>query len=458
VRLRTRLALLSTAATAVVVVGASTAAYVATRADLRRAFDEQLTARAMHLGPAGRFDPDHLGDRPPRPGEGGIRTTDVSVQYIVGSTVVRLPGQTQYPAAVPSDLAVARGEVPATLRDAEVDGVHTRVLTVATPRPSVAVMIAQPWTATDAALDRLRLVLAAIAAGGILLAGLLGLVVARTGLAPVDAVADAAERVARTEDLSERLPVSGDDEVARLATSLNSMLEALEGSRRQQRHLIEDAGHELKTPLTSVRTNVELLSRVEASGTPLPAPERASLLTDLRGQVEELSVLVGELVDLARERPPASEAVEVDLTAVVERAAARTRVHGAAPTIALDLEPATVDGNQRLLERAVTNLLSNAVAWSPPDGTVEVRLRGTAITVRDHGPGFEPGDLGRVFDRFYRSDAARGKPGSGLGLAIVRQIAEWHGGTVDAANAPGGGGLVTLRLGSPAAVPASPDP
>jgi two-component system sensor histidine kinase MprB len=151
-------------------------------------------------------------------------------------------------------------------------------------------------------------------------------------------------------------------------------------------------------------------------------------------------------------------AVEVDLTAVVERAAARTRVHGAAPTIALDLEPTTVDGNQRLLERAVTNLLSNAVAWSPPDGTVEVRLRGTAITVRDHGPGFEPGDLGRVFDRFYRSDAARGKPGSGLGLAIVRQIAEWHGGTVDAANAPGGGGLVTLRLGSPAAVPASPDP
>jgi two-component system sensor histidine kinase MprB len=444
--LRSRLALLSAAATAVVVIAASVAAYVTTSTDLRRAFDERLIARASGPGPRGGFDPDRLGGVA-RPDPGGIRTSDLSVRLVSATGQVSAPlGADRAPAVTPDDLAIAAGTRASMLRDVEVSGIHLRVYTVS-PRAGFALMLAEPLAAVDDALGHLQLVLLLIGGLGIAAAAGLGLVVARAGLGPLDRLGAAAERVAATEDLSERLPAEGASELARLGTTINAMLEALEASRAQQRHLIEDASHELRTPLASMRTNVELLARSEAAGTAIPLEDRKALLHDLTEQAEELSVLVGELVDLARDPSLPDATGEVSLAAVVQRAAARARLHDG-PTLTLDLTDSVVHGDQRLLERAVVNVIANALAWSPADGTVDVRLADGTIVVRDRGPGFLPADLPRVFDRFYRSDAARGKPGSGLGLAIVRQVAERHGGTATASNAPEGGAIVTITLPS----------
>ncbi len=445
-KLRTRLALLSAGATAAVVVAASIAAYVTTSNDLHRAFDERLMARADGPSPRRGFDPDRLGV-PPRPGPDGIRTTDVSLRVITAAgVVITLPGDERAAAVTKDDIAVAAGKRGRLLRDAEAAGIHVRVYTVS-PRAGFAVIITQPLAAVDDALAHLQLVLLLIGGVGIAVAAGLGLLVARAGLSPLDRLGAAAERVATTENLADRLPEEGASELSRLGTTINGMLEALEASRAQQRHLIEDASHELRTPLASMRTNVELLARSETTGTAIPVEDRRALLRDLTEQAEELSVLVGELVDLARDPSVSAESGEVSLAAVVERAAARARSHDGT-TITLDLTDSVVLGDQRLLERAVVNVIANALAWSPPDGTVEVRLAGQMITVRDHGPGFLPDDLPRVFDRFYRSDDARGKPGSGLGLAIVHQVVARHGGTVEAHNAPDGGAVVTIALPS----------
>ena len=442
--LRARLALLAAGAAATVAVAASIAAYVTTRNDLERSFDRAIRGRANELASDPHLDFDHV-DRLPEP---SIRTAAVSVSFVrADGSTISPPGQELTPTPTVAEIAVAAGRSPGAQHDVTINGVHARVMTVPTRQPGTAVTVTQALTEIDDTLDRLRLVLLVIGAAAVAASAALGLVVARAGLRPLDRLTEATEQVARTEDLSRRVEVNGTDEVARVGHSVNAMLEALESSRTTQRNLIEDAGHELRTPLASVRTNVELLARAERDQDPerLPPADRAALLGDLTTQVQELSLLVGELVDLARDRPSAATG-EVDLAAVVERTVSIARQHGDAPTFELALEPTTLVGNQRLLERALTNLLANAATWSPPGGVVDVRLAGRELTVRDRGPGFAGADLPRVFDRFYRAEAARGTPGSGLGLAIVRQIIEWHGGTVAAANASDGGALVTVTL------------
>ena len=255
--------------------------------------------------------------------------------------------------------------------------------------------------------------------------------------------------MAATRDLSRRIDVTGTDEVARLAGRFNEMLGALEASRRAQRQLVADASHELRTPLTSLRTNIEVLARSDG----MPAADRESLLRDLVSQLEDLTVLVGDLVDLAREEEQggvalsaAAGAEEVRLDAVVEQAVERARRHAPLLSFEADLEPVVVRGVPERLDRAVANMLDNAIKWSPAGKVVEVSVRESEVTVRDHGPGIDPADLPFVFDRFYRAPAARGVPGSGLGLAIVRQVAEAHGGTVTASRADGGGTVLRLRL------------
>jgi two-component system sensor histidine kinase MprB len=172
------------------------------------------------------------------------------------------------------------------------------------------------------------------------------------------------------------------------------------------------------------------------------------VLAGVRGQLEELTVLVGDLVDLARPgEQPAEEAEDVRLDQLVAQAVERARGHrDGAVRFRLDASPCVVRGSRARLHRAVSNLLDNAVKWSPPGGAVEVTVREGEMAVRDHGPGIPSGDLPHVFDRFYRSPAARGLPGSGLGLAIVRQVADAHGGTVTAEAAEGGGARLRLRL------------
>jgi two-component system sensor histidine kinase MprB len=237
--------------------------------------------------------------------------------------------------------------------------------------------------------------------------------------------------------------------VSRLARAFNTMLEALEHSQRAQRRLVADASHELRTPLTSLRTNLEVMAR---NG--LDDSDRDRLRRDLVAQLEEMTGLVGDLVELAREEepePPPAEDLRFDelVAAAVERA----RRHAPLVTFTTELEPALVEAVPARLDRAVANLLDNAAKWSSPGGTVDVRLAHGELTVRDRGPGIAPEDRGRVFDRFYRTDEARGRPGSGLGLAIVRQVAEAHGGSVVAEAAEGGGALLRLRLPASQGIP-----
>ena len=346
---------------------------------------------------------------------------------------------------------VAAGHRPSSLRTVR----DQRVLAAPVGTSGLALVLAQPMDRTWRTLARLGVVLALVGGSGVVLAGLAGATVAGAGLRPVQRLTAATERVASTGDLRP-IPVSGSDELARLTHSFNLMLGAVAAAREQQRRLVADAGHELRTPLTSLRTNVELLlAASERSGTPgaaaLSDVDRKEIFDDVRGQVEELSTLVGDLVELARDDAPHAEHEPVELVDVVERALQRARRRSGEVRFETQPRPWTLLGDATALERAVLNLLDNAVKWSPPDGLVQITIRPTAdgwatLEVADQGPGIAEEDLPRIFDRFYRATEDRGRPGSGLGLAIVKQVAERHGGAVRATRAVGGGALLIVRL------------
>lgn len=324
------------------------------------------------------------------------------------------------------------------------------VAAVGFPGQNIALIAAQPLNNETAILTRLSVVLLLISGAGVLVAALAGTAVATGGLRPVARLTAATERVA-TGDLRP-IPVTGDDELARLGRSFNAMLGALAESQEQQRRLVADAGHELRTPLTSLRTNLELLVAASKPDAPALSPQdTAELHHDLRGQLDELTTLIGDLVELARQDAPQVIHEPVELTEVMERALDRARRRAGTVTFDVALQPWILLGDSSALERAVMNLLDNAVKFSPPEGHVRVTLRplgdGTAvIEVADSGPGIADEDLPHVFERFYRSTAARQLPGSGLGLSIVWQAAQRHGGMAYAAHAPEGGALMTLRL------------
>jgi two-component system sensor histidine kinase MprB len=292
---------------------------------------------------------------------------------------------------------------------------------------------------------------------GVIGAAAAGWGVARNGLRPLRRLTSAVEHIAMTEDLRP-LRVEGDDEVARLATAFNQMLLALGASRDRQRRLVADASHELRTPLTSLRTNLDLLRQAEGNSA-LPAAARLELLDDVRGQIEELSALVGDLVELARDEPTTHVVAEVDLAEVVERAVTRVRRRAHGVAFDVELDPWPVIGDASTLERAVTNLLDNAGKWSPAEGTVTVRLAGGVLTVDDEGSGIAEADRPHVFERFYRAEESRAMPGSGLGLAIVRQVVDRHGGLVEASQSPAGGARFSLWIpGVPGRTPAAAAP
>jgi two-component system sensor histidine kinase MprB len=304
---------------------------------------------------------------------------------------------------------------------------------------------------TKRTLNQLSVVLFLIGGAGILVAAAAGTAVARGGLAPVERLTSATERVARTGDLRP-IPVSGDDELARLTHSFNTMLGTVAESQERQRQLIADAGHELRTPLTSLRTNLELmLSASRADAPNLSEQDRVEIEADIRGQLDELTQLIGDLVELARQDEPREQFERVEVIDVVEHALDRARRRAGDIEFHVNLQPWVLTGDSSALERAVLNLLDNAVKFSPVGSAVQVRLYplgdGTAVLeVADSGPGIAEEDLPKVFDRFYRSTEARTLPGSGLGLAIVKHAAERHGGAVYAGRAAAGGALLTLRL------------
>ncbi|MDO8209468.1 HAMP domain-containing sensor histidine kinase [Conexibacter sp. CPCC 206217] len=396
--------------------------------------------RERRLGLAGRY-------ATPRDAL-GLQTTYVALIDADGNRVWPPGGAPALPVGG-SARAVAAGEHDAFFSDARINDTGVRVLT-SPLRPGFAVQVARPLTDVDRTLDRLALVLVLVSLGGIALAAALGRLVARTALRPVGQLTAAVEHVGETGDLTRRIEVGGsagaggsEDEIARLARSFNAMLAALEVSVGRQRQLVADASHELRTPLTSLRTNIEVLTLPAG----LPADERERLLRDVVEQLDELSGLVGDLVELAREEEPSVSVEDVRLDLLVAEAVVRARRRPAAPLFATRLQPCVVRGVPARLDRAVANLLDNAAKWSPPWAEVTVTLdAGGELSVRDRGPGIAEQDLPHVFERFYRAPGARGMPGSGLGLAIVRQVAELHGGSVTAEAAPGGGALLRLSL------------
>ncbi|MET9731446.1 HAMP domain-containing sensor histidine kinase [Streptomyces sp. NPDC006458] len=330
----------------------------------------------------------------------------------------------------------------------DINGKSVRTMTL--PLGSeVALLVALPLEDTQDTLEELALILLLVSGIGVLGAGAAGLAVARAGLRPVDKLTDAVEHVARTEDLTARIPVEEDDEdeIARLSRSFNSMTTALASSRDLQQQLIADAGHELRTPLTSLRTNIELLTRSEETGRPLPEADRKALLASVKAQMTELAALIGGLQELSRSEGQRGERVQVvSLEDTVETALRRARLRGPELTITAGLSPWYVRAEPAALERALVNILDNAVKFSPEAGTIEVSLQQGVLTVRDHGPGIPADELPHVFDRFWRSPSARALPGSGLGLSIVARTIHRSGGEVTLSPAPGGGTVATVRL------------
>jgi len=442
---RQRLALLSAAAVAVAVVLASGITFLIVRNELRGEVDQSLQDTVARIAvPAELLLP---GTVPPSAENvlvlpsGPLGSRDVYAQVVRpdGSIVRPRGGRIRLPADK-HVIEVALGDRKPFFSDATIGGVHARVYTASLPTGD-AVQAARPLEEVDRTLRDLTFALVLVGLGGVALAVWLGLLVARAALTPVKQLTDAAEHVARTRDLSRRIRADRTDELSRLGASFNTMLEALASSQDAQRQLVADASHELRTPLTSLRTNIEVLS-----SDALPAEDRRRLLQDVVAQLGELTVLVTDLVDLARGDEPALVAEDVRLDMLVADAVERARRHAPDKVFFAELDPSLVKGVPARLDRAVSNLLDNAAKWSPPGGQVEVRVRDGELSVRDHGPGIDDADLPYVFDRFYRATTARGLPGSGLGLAIVRQVAEAHGGTVTAERANGGGARLVLRL------------
>ena len=444
---RARLALVAAAAVALAVLTASFVIYFVVRDQLLSTVDDSLQATAVQIQASPPHDFAHFGTPAGELGGATVYPQVVDANGKVyptsASAEIRLPVSSEV-------IAVARGEHRGFFSDVEVSGIHFRVLTFPYifRSPNVpdgirgAVQASRSLTEVDHSLGRIKNLLILIAGGGIAIAAALGLAVSRAALAPVRRLTTATENVTETGDLSDRIEVTGRDELSRLAGSFNTMLGALEESSRAQRQLVADASHELRTPLTSLRTNIEVL----ASERKLPSGERERLLADVVDQLTEMTTLISGLIDLARGEQHTLEPEEVRLDLVASEAVERARRDRPAVTFTTDLQESTVQGVPSTIERAVANLLDNAAKWSPPNGDVEVAVRDGTLSVRDHGTGIHEEDLPNVFDRFYRSPSARGRPGSGLGLAIVRQVAVAHGGEVVAEAADGGGTRMTLRL------------
>lgn len=424
--LRWRVMLLAMSMVAMVVVLMAVAVYAVVSAALYTDIDNQLQSRAQLLIASGSLAAD------PAKAIEGTAYSDVNAMLVnPGKSIYTANQQGQTLPVGQPEKAVIRGELFMSRRTVG----DQRVLAIHLPNDS-ALLISKSLQPTNAVMTKLKWVLLAVGGIGVVIAAVAGGMVARTGLRPVGRLTEAAERVARTDDLRP-IPVFGSDELARLTEAFNAMLRSLTESRERQARLVADAGHELKTPLTSLRTNVELLMASSSPGAPpIPESELTELRADVIGQIEELSTLVGDLVDLTREDNAHGTVLEdVDMVEVIDRSFERVRRRRNDIQFDIDVIGWQVHGDPAGLSRAVLNLLDNAAKWSPSGGVVGLHLRQVdsahaELVVSDQGPGIAPEERGLVFERFYRSTASRAMPGSGLGLAIVKQVVVKHGGMI----------------------------
>jgi two-component system sensor histidine kinase MprB len=453
--LKTRVGALVAIVVGITVAMTSLAAFFTIRAQFYNSFDRSLERRAEAVAQSPTADIQGIVRFP----SGILAAADTRLALVFPDGTPLAARPEVAPPLGPAETAVAAGRKAFSIRTAVCGGAYSgaclprgaQFRVVAIPKiqsaegnARIAFVFAQSTDDINAKPEALGTALLVIGVAGVALASYAGVLVARRGLRPVSDLTQAAEHIAETGEL-QPIKVRGDDELARLGTSFNAMLKAVERAQERQRRLVADAGHELRTPLTSLRTNLDLLRQAEA-GRGLSAHDKAELMDDVVAQVEELTGLVSDLVELARDDVQPAEGRPVDLVEVV--AAAVERARRRAPEVTFDVwtRPWTVFGDARALERAVLNLLDNAGKWSPPGGTVTLRLSDGVIMVDDEGPGIAEADLPFVFDRFYRSEESRTMPGSGLGLAIVRQAAERHGGEVTADRAPQGGARMRLTL------------
>jgi two-component system, OmpR family, sensor histidine kinase MprB len=442
--LRTRFTFAVAAAVAAVTLVITAVAFLVVRSDLQNQVSQELRDQSVAVHRLARHYDGHIpaGWVPPHSDRFGASSPYEQLVTATGAVWAPAGDRGLLPAdAAAAAAAVAAGQRGSYYSETALDGVRAMVFT--TPlAPGLALQVAAPLNTVDTEVTSVGATLALLSAIGVALAALAGWGVARAGLAPVGRLAAVAEQVTATGDPASRVEVDRADELGRLATSFNTMLNALQRSLAAQRQLVSDASHELRTPLTSLQINAELLA-----GDPgLSEAERQEVLDRVVAQVGELGQLVAGVTELARGEPVTSAFGDVRLDEVVAAGLEGARRDWPQTPFTADLEPYVVFGSAGRLQIAVRNLLDNAAKFGSPGAPVEVRLLGGELTVRDRGPGIAPADLPHVFDCFYRAASARAVPGSGLGLSIVRQVAEGHGGSVRAESAPGEGTLIRLRL------------
>lgn len=464
--LRRRITGAAALAVAAVAVTLGVTGYLSTRSHLIGEIQHQLRARVSPLlqlhpsngdGPAGSRPAEGTGI-PPAPLLGGAPGYFEFV-YPNGRVVAGDGGKPELPVDG-HVLRISREAHGGFFRTARIHGVDVEVFTVGDRYDHYAIEVALPLTSVDSVVHELLLTYALLVGVGVLLAGLLGAGIAKAALAPIQRFTKQTEEVTSALDHPRRLEEKGAEELRGLAMSFNHTLDALERSIQAQRHLILDASHELRTPMAALRSDIQIFLEADR----LPDEERRALQQAIVAELDELTQLVADVVELARGSSPSDHTEPIELDGIVKEVVGRAQRRAPELAFSLELEPTVIVNSPDRVSRAVTNVIDNARKWSPPGGRIEVVLRDGVLDVRDHGPGFKDGDIESVFDRFYRADEARRMPGSGLGLAIVKQAAEAHGGFVIAANAPDGGAVLQVSFGAwtaatdRSASPAGPTP
>jgi two-component system sensor histidine kinase MprB len=466
--LRTRIALATALSVAAIALVLGAIGYLGTRSRLLDEIRQELYTRAAPYlvahPPPGESDSDnrHGGQLPVQRGPVCAHAAAFHVHSTLGGAtgyfqsvcpdgraIAESGGRPKLPVTA-RVRAIARAHRGSTYFSAVIDRTRVEILGIGDTPDRKAIEVALPLTATDRALDGLLVTYLTLVGIGIVLAGILGFAIGRAAVAPILRFAARTEQATSSLTRPGRLELGPTSELQRLATSFNRTLDALEASVRAQRHLIADASHELRTPMAALRSNIQIFLDADQ----LPSGERQELQGAIVAELDELTQLVSDVLELARGAPADARREPFELDVVVRESVDRAQRRAPGMRFELDLPPTVVDGAPELVARAVSNLIDNARKWSSPDGLVEVSLSDGTLIVRDHGPGIAEDDLPHVFDRFYRSERARRMPGSGLGLAIVKQAAEAHGGHASAANAPDGGAV--MRVSFPAARRAAP--
>jgi two-component system, OmpR family, sensor histidine kinase MprB len=429
---RLRITLLVSLAVGVAVVGASFAVYYVDRQQQFDQVDRDLRA-SRSLPPFALA----LGFNPPA----GLKVSRKVTRSGGGPTQIVLPRSLKAVQVTvgPPELGIG-APTESRFSTTTIGGVSTRMLMFYVKGRRVE--ISTSLLDVDRNLTHLRWLLVVVSLGGIALAAALGALVAGRVIAPPRRLTEQTERIVETGDLTERVVQPGHDEVSRLSARLDELLATLDASLRTQRQLVADASHELRTPIATLRANVELL----AGPASLAPGERAEIRADVHEELEAMTQLVAELVELARGEESDVEPCNFRLDEVVRAAVSRAARRSPRTFFRTQFEPTVVTGVPERIDRAVSNLLDNARKWSPDGEPVDVAVHDGVVEVRDRGPGIEAADRPLVFNRFYRSPEARGMPGAGLGLSIVKQITDAHGGEISIDRAPGGGAILRLQL------------